>query len=511
MKNFDYISNNDLHPGFLLYLKQFRDYLQENFGAGQTFDELTLLDILQGAELHQDDLVDFLSKHPVTDNRTLHAALILDAEGHGAIRNISNIHYMFEAEERDWLFSDKENIGEGLCSSGIAGVSLGFRGLLNPDDNSYATSNYYHYLWHSEWFPGDDESLIESVPEVLACFERLNFFYDKADLSSINGNDVSIPESLLKVSEREFHDLPLFAKAEYLQDLIHEFDFDNQPGAIKLCEKWAIEHGRCLLVSGEKPDSVVEKSSALMHLILDLCDFTESLKQRTVDLFLRKMLAPFPASFIAIFGKLDSLDSLILNGNDYNNGFDYLAPNFDKNCGLLGKWYGLYDSGHIVHDILPAIGLNPDQVLQFSRSMDFREVEGLFFHTNYYDSDFRKKFINEWVKDLKVERVGTYQMGRLHELIDKLGTNESKALFNVFTCKVLKTFGDMGKEMRDRFPVFTQTPEEKKAFIEYVLEHCEGKATLFQVAHLSHEDLKPYWDQLPSKSKRCVLGDDLGL
>jgi hypothetical protein len=511
MKNFDYISNKDLHPGFLLYLSQFRDYLQENFGAGQTFDELTLLEILQETDLHQDDLINFISNHPVADNRTLHVALMIDAEGHGATRHISSIHYMFEAEEKDWLFSDKENIGEGLSSGGIAGVSLGFRGLLNPEDNSYATSLYYQYLWFSEWFPGDDESLIESVAEVLACFERFNFLYKKADLSSVNHNDVSVPESLQKISVDNFHDLPLITKAEFLQDLIHEFNFDNQPGAIKLCDKWAVEYGRCLLLTGSEPDVVVEKTSALMNLILDLCEYTESLKPRTVDFLLRKMLIPFPESFVSIYGKIDSVDSIMLNRTYYKDGFDYLAPNFDQKSDLIGKWYSLYDSGHIVHDILPAIGLNEDQVLQISCDMDFREVEGLFCYDNYYDNDFRRKFINEWVKNLKVEKVGTYQMARLHELLSKFGTDESKTLFNVFTCKVVETFGDMGKGIRDRFPVFTQTPEQKRAFIEYVLEHCEGKASLFQIGHFSHEDLKPYWDRLPAKSKRGVLGDDLGL
>lgn len=511
MKYFDYISNKDLHPGFLRYLNQFRDYLQENFGAGQTFDELTLLDILQEIDIHQDDLIDFMSNHPVADNRTLHAALMIDAEGHGASRHISNIHYMFEAEERDWLFSDKENIGEGLCSSGIAGVSLGFRGILSSEINHYATSLYYQFLWSSEWFPGDDESLIESAPEVLSSFERLNFFHKKYDLNGINYNDVSVPESLQKITDHNFHDLPLMTKAERLQDLIDEFDFGNQPGAIKLCDKWAIEYGRCLLVSGSKPDEVVEKTSALMNLILDLCEYTESLKARTVDLLLRKMLIPFPDSFVSVFGKLDSVDSIMLNRSDYKNGFDYLAPNFDKKSDLIGKWYGLYDSGHIIHEILPAIGLNDKQVIQISCDMNFREVEGLFYRTNYYNNEFRHNFINEWVKGLDAEKVGIYQMARLHELLTELGTDESKSFFNVFTCNFVRTFGDIGKNIRDRFPVFTQTPEQKKAFIEYVLEHCEANAALIQIGNFTHEDLKPYWDQLSPQSKRGVLGSDLGL
>lgn len=511
MKYFDYVANKDLHPGFIKYLDQFQAFVIEHFEVDASFKEPTLLELLQGSKFENDDLLDFLVNHPVTDNRTLHALLRYEAEMHNVRRYCLNIDYLFEAEERDWLFSDKENIGDGLSGGGIAEVSLGFNSILNPETNADVSVLYYSDLWREEWMPGDDESLMESIPEFLAFRTRLNLLVPDADFEHANHNNIEIPESLEAVADKNFHTLSIDEKAERLTRLMHEFDLDGQVDILKLSRKWVIEYGRCLLIKGEEIGKVMEEAVGLIQLLMELSEFREDLRDRTTDLMLRKMLLPFPDSFVSVFGKLDTIDSLVLNEVDYNAGFDYLAPYFDKHSGLFSHWFGLFSSAHVIHQILPSLGLAQSEIHRFSLDVDFREVSAINCYSNYYNDDFFPDFLNKWVKKLTVEKVGTYQVANLHELLSIHGNPEARELFNIFVCKVVNTFGDLNKTMLDKFPVFTETKQEKQHFIEYVLENLQGKATVLQLGNFSHQDLKPYWDQLPAQCKRGALGNDLGI
>ena len=511
MNYFDSVANQDLHPGFIKYLDQFQSFVKEHFNVPSSFIDSTLLDLLQGAKFDNDDLVPFLVDHPETDNRTLHALLRYEAEHHNVRKYCLNIDFLFEAEERDWLFSDKENIGDGLAGGGIAEVCLGFNSITNPEVNADVSLLYYSDLWREEWMPGDDESLIESIPEYLAFRTRLNLLVPDADCEYANHNNIDIPKILEAVSDKNFHALPFSEKADRLKLLMNEFDLNGHADVIKLSRKWVVEYGRCLLLKGEEVGKAMEEVVGLCQVLMELGEFREELRDRTVDLMLRTMLIPFPDYFVSVFGKLETIDSLILNDADYKAGFDYLSPHFNKSSALFSNFYGLFSSAHVIEQVLSKVGLSQSEINRFSRDADFREVKALFNYTNYYGETFYTDFINQWVRSLNVEKVGTYQVANLHELLEKFGSSESRKLFNVYVCKVVKTFGDLPKSMLAKFPVFIETPEEKKHFIEYALENAQGKSTVLQLGNFSHEDLKPYWDQLPAESKRSALGNDLGL
>jgi len=513
MKYFVTVENKDLTPGFVRYLEKFYAFIVEHFDIEQSFNKRTIFEMLCDANFESDDLVEFMADHPVTENRTLHALIRYEADHFNSLAHIDAIDRLFEAEERDWLFADKENLGDAFYGHGIAGLSLGFLGINNPEINSEVTCLYYSYLWQDEWVPSDNESAEESIPEFLAMRTRINFLARGGDFHRINYNDNEFPDQLELACEKSFFESSNEYKAKVISELMTHYDLNNNPSSIRMCSKRAIEYGRCQLLRGDDIGVILYRTSSLMNLIMDSARFPEQLRERTLEIMLRRMLIPFPDAFVQAFDAVDSCGSFVLNQSDYSNGFDILSPFFKSDIGINDYWFGMYSCAHAMHQIFPKIGLEANHTGAFTENLNLMNVNVLLSYKEYYNDSFVSEFLSGWLKTLTVEKVGAYQITHLHDVIQQFQNDneEAKCKFNHFVSKVFGSFGNAYPVSLSQIKLFLDNDHLKKSFIEYAISSENISPNIFKLSGLGYQDLKPYWDRLPSSVRKVTLDSDLSI